>query len=128
MEIVYLIEDQFELRGGLLRKHLLNFFRSKFQNVDRRKRVHKIFEFRVYFTEPLIDESVDLRVFEVLDLNKVVPIVFVKSAPVLLVIDVLSHLGPEVIEVKTRLDAVFVLYNSLLVSKPVSVVAKRECN
>jgi len=89
-----------------------------------------LLEFRIILlTKEVINNVLDLGILKVLELDQVVPISIVEAAPVVNVLNVFGHFGPDIVKVEVVGDVdFFVSHFALLKDKPLLVVTKAESN
>lgn len=131
MEVVEFVKNEFELAWCFLFKHLLDLLRSELSHLVVVERVNEVLEFRVILlTKEIVNDVVNFGIFEELELNQVVPIIVVEASPVVEVLHVLGHLGPNIVKVEVVRDVniLFRRHTLLLEDKPVVVISKAESN
>lgn len=62
------------------------------------ERVNELLEFGIILlTKEVINDVLDLVIFKLLELDKAIPIIVVEKVPVVDVLNVFGHLGPDIV-------------------------------
>ena len=134
IEILHFVEDEFELRWCLFLEHLLDLFWSEFSDFLRGQRVNepsKLGIKRGLLAFALIEDSFNFLILKVLEVNKLIPLVFGEAVPVIFAAKVFCHLSPHVDGTLLLLEhhlsgTLRLLNNGLLKGEPLSVITEAE--